>query len=260
MLLLRCSLMLAAAFLSLFAVVSAQDRDSPAEGRRHRDGDRESRERGDGDRPERDHGPRDGDRPDRGGHSRDGGRPPRHDGESREGDRRSQPMGPILELLDSNHNGVLESEEIDQAIVALRKIDRNGDGRLTGEEFGQRREEERPPTRESDRDRGDRPPEGDREGKGKRPTAEQMRERFLEADENGDKKLSKEEAPERLKGSFDHADADGSGFIEESEMDAVVRRLEQGGRSSRGGQGRGSRGGERGRGDGERGKGRPSAE
>lgn len=237
----RYLLILAVTILPSMVVVNAQGRN----------GDQELRERGDGDRPERERGPRDGDRPDR-------DRGPR-DGEHRDGDR-PQPRGPIFDLLDRNHNGVLESEEIDQAIVVLRKMDRNGDGRLAGDEFGQRREGDRPPMRDGERSRGDRPPER------QRPTAAQMKERFLTADKDGDNKLSKEEAPERLKAAFDRVDSDGSGFIEEAELDAMIRRFEEAGRGSREGQERGPREGDRGagreRGDADRksDKTRPAAE
>jgi hypothetical protein len=248
----RSSLVLVAMFLLSPIFAEAQEGDKSPEGGR---GEPEERER-DGDRPAGERGPRDGDRP-------AGERGPR-DG----GDRRPQPMGPIMALLDSNHNGVLESEEIDQAIVMLRRMDRNGDGRLTGEEFAQRREGDRPPMREGARPGGDRapegrrPPEGSREGQ--RPTPEQMKERFLQADKDGDKRLSKDEAPDRLKEGFDRVDSDDSGFIEEAELDALIRRLEQGTRGPREGQGRGPREGERGDrersdGDRERGEGRPPA-
>jgi hypothetical protein len=255
-----------------------RDGDRPAGERGPRDGDRPAGERGprDGDRPAGERGPRDGDRPAGERGPRDGDRPAGERGPRDGGDRRPQPMGPIMALLDSNHNGVLESEEIDQAIVMLRRMDRNGDGRLTGEEFAQRREGDRPPMREGARPGGDRapegrrPPEGSREGQ--RPTPEQMKERFLQADKDGDKRLSKDEAPDRLKEGFDRVDSDDSGFIEEAELDALIRRLEQGtrgpregqGRDPREGQGRGPREGERGDrersdGDRERGEGRPPA-
>ncbi len=259
----RCLLVLAATILSPFSVVDAQDQDDAAKDGGKQEGDQELRERDAGDRPERERGPRDGDRTERDRGPRDGDRPPMRDGEHRGGDRPprpTSPMGPILDLLDRNHNGVLESEEIDQAIVVLRRMDRNGDGRLTGEEFGPRRDGDRPPMREGDRSpEGPRPLEAGREGQ--RPTVAQMKERFLEADKDGDKKLSKDEAPGRLKKGFDRVDSDGSGFLEMAELEAMIRRPEQG--QGRGPQ-EGDRGADRERGDGdrqrERGKERPAAE
>ncbi|MBL8819228.1 MAG: hypothetical protein JNL58_24570 [Planctomyces sp.] len=42
----------------------------------------------------------------------------------------------ITDKLDSNHDGRISSEEIDQAIVVLRGMDLNRDGQLTADEFG----------------------------------------------------------------------------------------------------------------------------
>lgn len=219
-----------------FATARDEDGDKPRGEERERDKDERDRprERGprDGDRPRGERGPRDGDRP-------PGERPPRN-GDRPDGARRpSHPVGPILDKLDTNHNGVLESEEIDQAIVVLRSLDRNGDGKLDGEEFAVRRE-------------GGRPPEG------RRPTPEQMKERFKEADKNGDGKLSKEEAPERMREGFSRIDTDGSGFVEEKELEAMLRRFQDGQRGPQG-----QRDGDRGRGDAPRGQGdrrRPETE
>jgi len=51
-------------------------------------------------------------------------------GESREGRR-----DPVVAALDTNSDGVISKEEIANAPAALRSLDRNGDGRLTADEF-----------------------------------------------------------------------------------------------------------------------------
>lgn len=219
-------------------------------GRRgERDGDR----RREGDRERRGDGPRDGDRDGRGRGPRDGDRR-RGDGPPRDSDR--VPGGPLMAALDTNRNGVLESDEIDQAIVALRKLDRNEDGKLTLPElFGGRPSGDRPP--------GGRPFEGrpPREGEGRRGDAEMRREqmmnRFNEADSNDDGKLSRAEAPERMKQGFDRIDSNSDGFVDKAEFEQMIRRMSEGrgGRPPREGEGR------RGRpGDGDAPRARPESE
>src|SRR5690606_18748323 len=114
---------------------------------RRGDNDRPGRGRGEGDRPE---GARpDGDRPERRGFrpDREGG--PRRFG--REGDRPG-PGGPpegrgpmrggpgmigfaLVRVLDVNHDGTLDAEEIAGATEALKKLDRDGNGEITREEL-----------------------------------------------------------------------------------------------------------------------------
>jgi len=58
------------------------------------------------------------------------GRPPERDGE-----RPPPPPHPIFEALDTDHDGVLSPEEIRAASESLRKLDRNGDGKVTRDEL-----------------------------------------------------------------------------------------------------------------------------
>lgn len=44
-------------------------------------------------------------------------------------------LGPLFGALDTNHDQVLEADEIVHAAEALRKLDQNGDGKLTPEEL-----------------------------------------------------------------------------------------------------------------------------
>jgi hypothetical protein len=52
---------------------------------------------------------------------------------------------PVTLALDADHDGTLSAEEIKNAPVALRKLDKNGDGKLTEDEvrpnFPPRRQE-----------------------------------------------------------------------------------------------------------------------
>jgi len=46
---------------------------------------------------------------------------------------------PIIEALDINKDGVIDADEIAKASASLKKLDKNGDGKLTQDEFrGQR--------------------------------------------------------------------------------------------------------------------------
>ncbi len=58
--------------------------------------------------------------PDGGGGQRMGGRPP---------------LPAIVRALDANHDGVIDSNEIANASAALKTLDKNGDGKLTPDEF-----------------------------------------------------------------------------------------------------------------------------
>jgi len=108
------------------------------------------------------------------------GGPPREGGPG--GDQR-RPVPPLLAALDANRDGVIDEREIANASAALRKLDKNGDGKLTMDEL-------MPPRPEGDIGRrpggdpgrrppggGDRPggprPEGDKgQPKRQRPPAE----------------------------------------------------------------------------------------
>jgi EF hand len=67
--------------------------------------------------------------------AQDGGRPPGPEGSRPEGGRPPRMPNPVIEALDANHDGVIDATEIDNAAVALRKLDKNGDGQLTQDEL-----------------------------------------------------------------------------------------------------------------------------
>jgi hypothetical protein len=85
-------------------------------------------------------------------------RPPRReDGASGPGRDGQRPMLPLIAALDANHDGVIDADEIKNAAAALAKLDKNGDGKLTREEFMGRpssRPDGPPPGGSSDRSQG----------------------------------------------------------------------------------------------------------
>lgn len=48
---------------------------------------------------------------------------------------RTRPLPPLFVALDANQDGVLDATELANAVAALKKLDRNRDGRLTPEEY-----------------------------------------------------------------------------------------------------------------------------
>ena len=51
------------------------------------------------------------------------------------GGGRPRMASPLMEALDTNRDGTLDADEIKNAAVALLKLDKNGDGKLTQEEL-----------------------------------------------------------------------------------------------------------------------------
>lgn len=87
-------------------------------------------------------------------------RPPRVDGADKNAPRRDgapgQPGGPggdraghrppppLFAVLDANRDGVIDEVEINQSPEALRKLDKNGDGKLTLDELRPNRPDDQP--------------------------------------------------------------------------------------------------------------------
>ena len=117
-----------------------------------------------------------------------------------------------MAAIDADGDGELSADEIGIAEVALKKLDKNGNGKLT-------REELRPPS---------------------------FAERLKQMDTNGDKKISKDEVPEQLQRMFDRLDPNSDGFIDETEIKAMEERFQQRGRGGARGGNRGAGGGQQG--------------
>ncbi len=160
--------------------------------------------------------PRSGDR--EGGPPPFWGPPPFGERGGREG---GPPPMPLVQALDANGDGEISAGEIENAVTALKTLDKDKNGKLTAEEFLPRF-----------RGRG----EGGRGEGGRGPGAEELVKQFMAFDKNGDGKLTRDELPERMQSLFDRADANKDGVIDNAELTAVA--TQQSGRNS------GGRGGE----------------
>jgi hypothetical protein len=49
--------------------------------------------------------------------------------------RMRHPPIALIGAIDANHDGVIDADEIANAVEALKKLDKNGDGKLTPDEF-----------------------------------------------------------------------------------------------------------------------------
>jgi hypothetical protein len=74
---------------------------------------------------------------DAGGPPSDGGHYPHQGGPGGPGGMNGHrpPPSPLMEALDANHDGVIDADEIANAPAALKKLDKNGDGKLTMDEL-----------------------------------------------------------------------------------------------------------------------------
>lgn len=130
------------------------------------------------------------------------GRPPGQFG-PRAGGGFTRPS-PLQTALDANSDGLIDEKEMAGASEALKKLDRNGDGKLTQDEFT--------PTMPG---RGGPAPAA--------ANADALVTRLMQNDKNGDEKLSKDELPERMQSMMDTGDTDKDGFLTREE----IRRLSQ---------------------------------
>lgn len=99
----------------------------------------------------------------------------------------------LFTTLDANRDGVIDETEIANASVALKKLDKNGDGKITADET--------------------RPAAAPRLN-----ASHEMVRRLMEFDKNTDGKLAKDEMPERLQAMFERGDADHDGFLTREEI------------------------------------------
>jgi hypothetical protein len=63
--------------------------------------------------------------------------PPQGGGQGQRGPGMGQrpPLPALVRALDANHDGVIDATEIANASAALKTLDKNGDGKLTTDEF-----------------------------------------------------------------------------------------------------------------------------
>jgi hypothetical protein len=64
------------------------------------------------------------------------------------------PPSPLMQALDTNHDGVIDADEIANAPAALKTLDKNGDGKLTPDEL----RPARPPQNGGPESGNDKPP------------------------------------------------------------------------------------------------------
>jgi hypothetical protein len=111
------------------------------------------------------------------------------------------PHDPLRAALDADGDHELNADEIKNAATAVTKLDRNGDGRIDGEEFRPPRPPRRGPPDDSAEGRrpprdGAGPPRGERPEGGPRPggpSPERFIERAMSFDADGDGKLDRAE-------------------------------------------------------------------
>jgi hypothetical protein len=105
---------------------------------------------------------------------------------------------PVIAALDADHNGEISADEIRNAATALRTLDRNGDGRITADEYL---------------------PD---------PVENQLTVIMSRLDTNGDGKIVREERNnpfgEHFKELLDRADANQDGIVTEQELKDEIRR------------------------------------
>ncbi len=176
------------------------------------------------------------------------------------------PTHPVMAALDANNDGIIDEAEMKNAYAALKKLDKDGDGRLSEEEtrpqFGRGGGFGGP----GQGGPGGRPdggrPEGGFGGQrgpgdfgGPRPDGAGDRgpgfgggdfiARIMENDKNKDGKLSKDELPERMQGMFERLDGNGDGFVDKAELDSMAQRSQRGGQPGGDQPGRRGPGGDR---------------
>jgi hypothetical protein len=149
------------------------------------------------------------------------------------------PTPPLMAALDVDRDGELSTEEIDGAAEALKRLDKNGDGRLSANELrpergapGFRPPGGRGPDRPDDGDQGppagdDEPPQArDREGRLGGPTGAFLA-RVMSFDEDDDGKLTRDELPDRMHRLLERADTNGDDALDRDELESLAERVQK---------------------------------
>ena len=121
----------------------------------------------------------------------------------------------IMAALDADKDGALSASEIANAAAALKKLDKNGDGKVGRDEIRTELEKLRPPRRE----------QGGRRGGGGGFGRSSFLDRIMEHDKNADGKISASELPAVMAGLMDRGDKNKDGFLEKSEIEAISQNL-----------------------------------
>src|SRR5580698_209166 len=120
-------------------------------------------------------------------------------------------MSPILNAVDVNRDGVLSAAEIADAPAQIRKLDKNGDGKLTQDEAGLRMGGGRGGGRGRGEGRGEEG--GGDEPPAPAPTAAELTATLMMFDANHNGQLEKSEVPERMQGLFERGDTNHDGVL-----------------------------------------------
>jgi Ca2+-binding EF-hand superfamily protein len=141
------------------------------------------------------------------------------------------PTHPLEAALDADGDHQLSAKEIENAVAALKAIDKNNDGKLSDDElrprFGGRpggpdgggrpdgagRPEGRGPGADADA----RPRDGERPANNS-----EMLSRVMSFDKNEDGKLTKDELPERMQGLLERGDANADGALDKDELAKIT--------------------------------------
>ncbi|NNC90340.1 MAG: hypothetical protein HKN82_17945 [Akkermansiaceae bacterium] len=146
-------------------------------------------------------------------------RPDRPRRDARPGAGEDERPRTLMAALDRNRDGSLDQNEIDMAVVVLRRMDRDQDGKVTSEEVASG-----PPPRPDGAGRPDGPGRpGGRPGGGRGPGLEM----FKRIDTDGDGKISKDEAPDRMAENFAQIDGNADGFIDKEEQEKLIEMMRQ---------------------------------
>ncbi len=146
-------------------------------------------------------------------------------------------ISPILNAIDTNQDGVLSAAEIAAAPAELKKLDKNGDGKLTRDEAGIHMDQL--PGRGGRGGRGGGRGEGRGEGRGRGeggaepeipaapPSADDLTTSLMMFDANQNGQLEKSEVPERLQGLFERGDTNKDGILTKAEIIALAEASRQ---------------------------------
>lgn len=149
-------------------------------------------------------------------------------------------ISPILNAIDTNQDGVLSAAEIAASVAELKKLDKNGDGKLSREEAGIRMDQ-LPGRGGGGRGRGPgegRGPGGEGRGPGgggrgeqetpaPPPSADDMTATLMMFDANHNGQLEKSEVPERFQGLFERGDTNKDGILTKDEIAALAQASRQ---------------------------------
>lgn len=108
-------------------------------------------------------------------------------------------MDPVLNALDTDHDGVISSKELASAPTSLKALDKDGNGEISADEIRPRQ----------------------------MTPADRARHMLDEWDTNNDGKLSKPEAPDRMQQQFETLDTNHDGALTEEELTAFFASMPQ---------------------------------